>query len=130
MASELLGNHSIKQVGPISIGCMDRDARDLMDQAVAGYREETRRSGRAQAVPDFVDWLLERSGLVRGVDKAELLREHAKHMDGIRKNLKDHPNPEFRRRHSRKSVYGLAYWFFRWSGLVDPSGNAVPKVRV
>ena len=125
--TELPGNHSIKQIGPITLGCMDPDARDLLDASVKAYGEETRRSGRRQAVPDFVEWLTEKSGLVRGVDKAELLQKHGKHMDGIRKSLKDHPNPKYRRSAGRKSVYGLAYWFFRWSGLVDPAGNGVPK---
>lgn len=125
--TELPGNHKIQKIGPITLGCMDPDARDLLDASTKAYAEETRRSGRHQAVPDFVAWLTEKSGLVRGVDKAEILREHERHMAKIRKSLKDHPNPEFRRRQSRKSVYGLAYWFFRWSGLVDPAGNGVPK---
>lgn len=71
---KLPGNHSHKQVGPVTLGCMDPDARDLMDRA---------------------------------------LKEFEKHTAEMREM-----KPGY-----RQSVYGFAYWLFRWSGLIDPKGK-------
>lgn len=121
---ELPGNHCLLHVGPVMIGGMDPDARDLMDLALTCYQKGIRLAGERPSVPGFVKWLFKESGLVDDVE-AQARPGWRKHMASIRESLKNHPNPKFRRAHNRGSIYGFAYWFFRWSGLVDPKGKAV-----
>ena len=63
------GNHRVDRVGPIQIGCMDLDARNLMDRALKEYDEHV--EGIKKYKPDhegsvysFAYWLFRWSGLV------------------------------------------------------------------
>lgn len=120
-------NSVFTRLGPgITLGCMDPDARDLMDRALKAHEELVRAGKRRRRVRDFTYWLFKESGLVDDVEDAAL-KGHARHWARIVENLKGHPNPAYRRRMSRRCIYGFAYWFFRWSGLVGPDGRTTKE---
>jgi len=124
--TELIGNHSSVQVGRgVLLNCMAPDARTLMDRALECYQKKVDAVGARPGYSDFGEWLLKESGLVHGVNFPEASEKFREHMTKIRRMLKDHPDATFRRSQSRASVYKFAYWFFRWSGMVDSQGNAV-----
>lgn len=87
---ELPGNHSIVRIGPVAIGCMDPDARDLMDRAQALYGEKVRKAGGRQNVPGFVRWLFRESGLVDDVE-AEAVSGYQKNMAERRASSRNIP---------------------------------------
>lgn len=120
---ELRGNHRVLRAGPVSIGCMDPQARSLMDRALDEYGR-CRRKGPRENVRNFMTWLFKESGLVADLQE-QALPAWRTHFEDLQRSLQDHPNPKWRREHSRESVYGFAYWFFRWSGLITPEGKAV-----
>jgi len=119
------GNHSQKDLGPIALMCMDSDAKDLMLKAEKGYEKHVREIGLRQSVPGFIDWLF-KSGLVDDVREKAVI-EFEKHRQKILESFQGSPNTEFTRSAKRRSIHSFAYWFFRWSGLVDAAGKAVIK---
>jgi hypothetical protein len=124
MIDELKGNHSVRSLGPVALMCMDPDAQSLMLQAEKGYQRYVRKVGQRQTAAGFVRWLFKTSRLVDDVqDRA--VAAHEVHRAEIRESVRNHSNPKFRRSINRRSVHEFAYWFFRWSGLVDPKGRAV-----
>lgn len=129
MAEDALpGNHSRLDVGPVAIMCMDPDAKDLMLKVEEGYAAHAKALGVRQSVPELLHWLFKESGLVDDIQ--EIASEaFEKHRLQIRASVFNHPNPKFRRSINRRSIHSFTYWFFRWSGLVDPSGKATCKTK-
>ncbi len=121
--TDLPGNHSRKDVGPVAIMCMAPDARDLMDRSEKEYAAYATAAGLRQSVPGFIEWLF-KSGLVDDVREKAVV-EFEKHRMKICESFRGSPNNEFTRSAKRRSIHSFAYWFFRWSGLVDPTGKAV-----
>lgn len=114
------GNSSVVSPLPgVAIGCMKREAREILDLSEERYRRFRIRSGKRASTPAFIRWLFRRSRLVEGVDEKKAQVEYVKHMQEIRERLKDHPDPAFRKRVGQGSIHSFAYWFFRWSGLVQ-----------
>jgi len=119
----LPGNHDRRDIGPVTLMCMHPGARDLMDRAIAEHEKLVRAGARKRRIADFTNWLFKESGMVPDVEEAAVaIRD--KMMAQRREQLKTHPNPKYRRSASRDSIYGFAYWFFRWSGMVDHTGKA------
>lgn len=65
----LPGNHDLREVGPVTLACMDADARNLMDKALTQYQEHFR--GVRKMFPkkrpnvySFAYWLFRWSGLI------------------------------------------------------------------
>ena len=121
---ELAGNHSRRDVGPVAIMCMDLDAKDLMLKAEEGYAAHAKANGVRQNVPGLLQWLFKESGLVDDIQEIAAV-EFEKHRKEMR--LTNHPNPKFQRSVNRRSIHSFTYWFFRWSGLVDPQGKAIAR---
>jgi hypothetical protein len=124
VTDELNGNHSVRSLGPVVLMCMDPAAQGLMLRAEKGYERYARKAGQRQSVPGFVCWLFKTSRLVDDVEE-RAVAAHEVHRAEIRESVRNHSNPTFRRSVSRRSVHEFAYWFFRWSGLVDPKGKAI-----
>lgn len=125
MAEDALpGNHLRRDIGPVSLMCMDPDAKDLMLKAEEGYAAHAKAHGVRQSVPGLLQWLFKESGLVDDIQEiaTQVFEEHRKKI-----RLTNHPNPKFQRSINRRSIHSFTYWFFRWSGLVDSSGKALVK---
>lgn len=120
---ELAGNHSRKDIGSVAIMCMAPDARDLMERTEREYVAAARAAGRRQSVPGYIDWLFS-SGLVDDVREKAVV-EFEKDRLKILENYRGGPDNQFIRSARRRSIHSFAYWFFRWSGLVDSAGKAV-----
>lgn len=111
------GNSKMTEVGPVVIGCMQREARDLLDLSMKRYEHHLKSKGRnydedALDSREYMIWLFVESGLV------EL---GAADPEAFMKKVWD-ARAEFQKKdekHLRGTAYGFAYWFFRWSGFVE-----------
>lgn len=118
---KLPGNHDQRQVGPVTLMCMAPEARDLMLKAEEGYAAYAKATGVRQSVPELIQWLFKKSGLVDDIQ--ELATEaFEKHRKNIR--LTNYPSTKLQRSINRRSIHCFTYWFFRWSTLIDANGKA------
>lgn len=122
----LPGNHLRRDIGPVALMCMDPDAKDLMLKAEEGYAAHAKALGVRQSVPGLLQWLFKESGLVDDIQEIASVA-FEKHRMEIRASVMNHSNPKFRRSINRRSIHSFTYWFFRWSGLVDPAGKAIAR---
>lgn len=113
-------NSSIRSLaaeGRIAIGCIAPPARELLDHASDQWTKELRARGiaveedRADA-EEFFSWLLRKSGLLvvpeQQWDEFErLVLTQRMEFLGRRKDS------------GRLTAYSMAYWFIRWSGLIE-----------
>lgn len=111
------GNSVIHRIGPVMLGCIAPEARELLDHSVELWGKELRARGLDPKEdrndgPEFLSWLIRKSGLLV-VPASEwdtferlVLSERTKFIKGDKHQ-------------ARQTSYSMAYWFFRWSALVD-----------
>lgn len=66
MGERLEGGSRFLDTGPVTIGCMRPDARDLLDRAVAAYKEQRKADpvDVEQSVYQTLYWLFRWSGVI------------------------------------------------------------------
>lgn len=111
------GNSDMRSIGPVMLGCIEPEAREILDLSVDLWGKELRAQGLdpkedRKDGAQFFSWLLRKSGLLM-VPEAEwdafeqqVIAERTKFVKGD-KHL------------DRQTAYSMAYWFFRWSALVE-----------
>lgn len=115
-------NSSMKPIGPITLGCIAPPARELLDHSIDEWTKLLRARGVTEEedpadAEEFLSWLIRKSGLLI-VPKAEwdqferLVLENRTEFLGHRKDA------------GRLTAYSMAYWFIRWSGLIEVKESA------
>lgn len=111
------GNSDMRSIGPVMLGCIEPDAREILDLSVDLWSKELRARGLDPKQDrndgaEFFSWLLRKSGLLV-VPESEwhsfekrVFAERVKFVKGD-KHI------------ARQTAYSMAYWFFRWSALVE-----------
>ncbi len=73
----MMKGSTFKRVGPITLGCISTEARDLLDVIMEDWEKHNMKRlklfpGKRASIYGFAYWLVRWSGLVRPSDKTEL----------------------------------------------------------